>query len=170
MGEEMNGYEERDSSLFNTPLEISLRCMFLLSKFHSEKLSIDKLIYLDYFIVHSSDVIKKSKSLHPKYPFRSTEIVVKREVLNKALILLISKELIKVGFSDIGIDYQISDIGMKVLQYFESPYAKLIKEMSELVYNNFKDYTEQQLLDVINSNIEKWGSEFTNESKFRGKL
>ncbi|MGN6637801.1 MAG: ABC-three component system middle component 2, partial [Mucilaginibacter sp.] len=148
-------------------VEIGLRCLFLLLRFRTEGLSIDKLIYLDYFLIHAGDVSKEQKSIHPKYPFRSTEIVVKRELLTNALKLLICRELINVHFSATGIIYKITNIGCKAVAYFESDYAKRIIEVSNWIYTTYHTYTERQLSDVIHANIQKWGSEFANESKFR---
>lgn len=159
--------EERNVRLFNSSLEIGLRCLFLLYQFKTEGLSIDKLIYLDYFLIHAGDISKEQKSIHPKYPFRSTEIVVKRELLTNALKLLISRELVKIHFSTNGILYEITIIGSKALEYFESDYAKKINEVSNWIYSTYHTYTEEQLSEIITTNIQKWGSEFANESKFR---
>lgn len=168
MGQEEINDEERNLKLFNTPVEIGLRSLFLLNEFKPISLSIDKLIYLDYFLIHAGDVSKEQQSIHPKYPFRSGEIVVKRELLVNALKLLISKELVGIRFCSTGIEYEITNIGCTALQYFESDYAVEIKKVSEWLYQTYKDYSELQLSDLINANIQKWGSEFTNESKFRG--
>ncbi|WP_461789420.1 ABC-three component system middle component 2 [Pedobacter sp.] len=158
--------EDRNVRLFNSSIEIGLRCLFLLSRFR-EGLSIDKLIYLDYFLIHSGDVSREQKSIHPKYPFRSTEIVIKRELLTNALKLLISRELVKLHFSTSGILYVITDIGSKALEYFESDYAKQINEVSDWIFKTYGTHSEIQLSEVIHANIQKWGSEFANESKFR---
>lgn len=158
--------EDRNVRLFNSSIEIGLRSLFLLSRF-KEGLSIDKLIYLDYFLIHSGDVSKQQRSIHPKYPFRSTEIVIKRELLTNAIKLLVSRELIKLHFSTNGILYMITEVGCKALEYFESSYAKQIDEVSDWIYKTYSSYSEEQLSEVINANIQKWGSEFANESKFR---
>lgn len=127
----------------------------------------DKLIYLDYFLIHAGDVSKEQKSIHPKYPFRSTEIVVKRELLTNALRLLVGRELIQIEFTVTGVLYRITNIGCKAIEYFESDYANKISQVSSWVYSTYHSYTEEQLSEVIHANIQKWGSEFANESKFR---
>jgi len=159
--------DDRNLRLFNSPIELGLRCMFVLSAFNSLPISIDKLIYLDYFLIHSGDVSKERKSIHPKYPFRSTEIVVKRELLMRALQLLLNKELITVAFSTEGIEYKITDIGTKALEYFESNYSKQIRETSEWLFEKYKDSSDEQMALTITNNLQKWGGEFSNEVKFR---
>jgi hypothetical protein len=168
MGKMISNTEERNVRLFNTPIEIGLRSLFLLAKFQPKGLSIDKLIYLDYFLIHASDVSKKQKSIHPKYPFRSSEIIVKRQLLMYALKFLLSKELVHINFSKTGIEYIITNIGIKILDYFQSDYSQDIRNTSTWIHNSYHDYSEEQLSEVIKINIQKWGNEFSNEAKFRG--
>lgn len=158
----------RDSHLFNSPIEIGLRALFILKQFYPAGLSIDRLVYLDYFLIHAGDVSKKQKSIHPKYPFRTTEIVIKRELLMNGLKLMIGKELITASFSADGIEYGITLMGIKALDYFESEYATQLIEASEWLFENYGSVSEATLKELIDTNIQKWGGEFTNESKFRG--
>lgn len=160
--------EDRNFKLFNSPIEIGLRTLFILFQFKPEALSIDKLICFDYFLIHAGDVSKEQVSIHPKYPFRSTEIIVKREILMMAVKLLVSKELVTVKFSNQGILYEITSIGCRSLDYFESSYADELRKVSEWLYDRYSNFSEEQLFDVIHANIQKWGNEFSNESKFRG--
>lgn len=159
--------EERNLKLFNTPLEIGLRTLFLLRQFENESLSLDKMIYCDYFLLHAGDISSKQTSLHPNYPFRSSEIIIKRQLLNNALRLLISKELIEIEYSNSGITYKISNIGIRFIEYMNSDYASQLLNASNWVYNKYKNYTEHQLQLFFNKNMKKWGGEFINEAKFR---
>lgn len=159
---------DRETRLFNTPLEIGLRALFILAQFFPKALSIESLIYLDYFAIHSGDIKQGPKSLHPKYPFRSSELVVKREILQKGLALLVSKELIKVQLHSDGIFYVITDIGKHVQTLFDSKYSAHLAEMSKWLNDRFAASSESELANIVSANIEKWGGEFSNESKFRG--
>lgn len=53
-----NMHEDRNFKLFNSPLEIGLRTLYVLNEFVDRPVSIDKMIYYDYFLVHSGDVAK----------------------------------------------------------------------------------------------------------------
>jgi ABC-3C biological conflict system middle component len=164
----MNKTFDRETRLFNTPLEIGLRALFILGHFFPKALSIETIIYLDYFAIHSGDLKQGPKSLHPKYPFRSSELVVKREILQKGLSLLVSKELIQVQLRNEGIFYIITDIGKHVQTLFDSKYSTQLASMSKWLNERFGTSTESELADIVSANIEKWGGEFSNESKFRG--
>lgn len=163
----MNALEERNTKLFNSPMEIGLRTLFVLNQFGEIALSIDKLIFFDYFLIHAGDISKKQKSIHPKYPFRSSEIIIKRELLNSAIMQLVRKELIEIHYQHDGIFYTISNIGRSLINYFESEYAELLNESSQWIYKNYKDKTEEELQASFKRNMKKWGGEFANESKFR---
>ena|ERR1051326_5516665 len=163
----MNLLVERNTKVFNTPLEIGLRTLFILCKFSPATLSLESLVYLDYFTIHSGDIKSGPKSLHPKYPFRSSEIIIKREILQKGLTFLLSKELIEVKLSNEGIKYSATKIGVHVESLFDSNYSKNLRTICDWVYNHFSSFTDKNLKDLADLNIEKWGGEFSNESKFR---
>jgi hypothetical protein len=168
MGEKVGDNQFEQMKIFNTPLEISLRLLFIICKFYPIKLSMDKLIYFDYFIIHSSDIDKSQRSLHPKYPFRSTEVVVKRDVCRRAAQLLISKQLIDIGFDKSGIFYTSTETGNRLVSYFQSLYSADIQNKVDWLHEKFKNVTENELMELVQLNIEKWGGEFYNEAKFRG--
>jgi len=163
----MNLELERNTRLFNTPLEISLRTLFILTKFFPKDLELETLIYLDYFAVHSNDLRGGPQSLHPKYPFRSSEIVVKRDILQKGLIYLISKELVEIKLADEGIKYAATNIGRNIISLFDSRYAKGLSLICNWLFERFYDLSENDLKKIVDTNIEKWGGEFSNEARFR---
>lgn len=164
----MNQITDRNTKLFNTPLELGLRTLFIMTRFYPENLSIESIIYLDYFAIHSSDIKEGPKSLHPKYPFRSSELVVKREILQKSMAFLVSKELVEIKLTNEGIYYASTDIGRHLISLFESNYSKQLVSVCDWLYERFSNLTEEDMAQIVSINIEKWGGEFSNESKFRG--
>src|ERR1035437_176439 len=158
----MNLQIDRNTKVFNTPIEIGLRVLFILNKFHPKPLSLESLIYLDYFLIHSQDIKDGPPSLHPKYPFRSTEIIIKREIIQTGLKYLLSKELIQVQLSNNGIKYTITNLTSHVLILFESTYANKLQKLCDWLYKRFGDNDEDSLKTIVDTNIEKWGGEFIN--------
>jgi hypothetical protein len=167
MGEEMNLQVERNTKVFNTPIEIGLRLLFILNRFAPQALTVEMLIYLDYFLIHSGDIKNGPSSLHPKYPFRSAEIIIKRELVQKGLYYLQSKQLVEIEFSEKGLFYRASNLGSQVLTLFESGYSTRLQEMSRWLYQEFANTEEEKLKTMIEVNLQKWGGEFVNEAKFR---
>ncbi len=64
-------------SLFNTPQETALRIGAVLCALAPEPVDPQRLIFLDYLLVHSEDA-HGPPSLHPASPMRTGEILVRR--------------------------------------------------------------------------------------------
>jgi hypothetical protein len=168
MGKEMNIFEERDTSVFNSPLEIGLRVLYLLSELQPNGCDLQRLVYYDYILVHSSDVPDGPKSIHPKIPHRSTEILVKREILKRGLTLMHSKQLVDSIFDSNGITYKATKYTEKFLEYNKSEYANKLKIISSWLVKKFQTYSDESLSLFIKNNMDVWGGEFSKESLFRG--
>ena len=99
LDKQMNPFEERNTTVFNSPLEIGLRVLYVLSELYPKGCDLQRLVYYDYILVHSNDVPSGPKSIHPNTPHRTAEILVKRELVKKGLTLMNSKQLIKSIFN-----------------------------------------------------------------------
>src|SRR5437879_6232450 len=96
---------QQRSRPFNTSLESGLRSLFILNSVAPNLRDLQRLIYYDYLIVHSSDVPDGPLSLHPPIPHRSGEWLVRRELVQEGLNLMFSKELIIKMYDPCGIIY-----------------------------------------------------------------
>lgn len=166
----MNLFEERNTNVFNSPLEIGLRVLYLLNALQPNGCDLQRLVYYDYILVHSSDIPGGPKSIHPKIPHRSTEILVKRDLLKKGLTLMQSKQLIDSNFDSTGITYKATELTAPFLAYNKSEYANRLKETSIWLIDKFKTYNDEKLSLFIKNNLDIWGGEFLKESLFRGNL
>lgn len=152
---------KRKDIIFNSPLEIALRLLFI---FNSTTIPLDlqRLVYYHYLLIHSGDIPESPKSIHPNLPTRSCEILVNRQVLKKSLTLLVLKDLIKVKYSKKkGIQYSKNRPTDIFVKYLESAYSKLLEERANWLCTTFDSYSDEQLSQLINSNLEQWGSEFS---------
>ena len=163
-----NIFEERNTSVFNSPLELGLRALFLLNAMNTNKCDLHRLIIYDYFLIYSSDVQNGPESIHASTPHRSAEMLVKKDKLRLGINLLISKELIKVNFTSKGIVYSATDLTKPFLKFYRGEYSEKLRTNSKWVIDTFLNYTDKKLDKYINSNLDKWGGEFTMESLFRG--
>jgi len=168
MGKKMN--QNIEIKIFNSPLEISLRVLLLLSLNGAKGVSIERLVIYDYLILNSGDIEGAPKSLHPALPNRSSQLLIKRELIKKALQILSSKELILVKYTKKGILYTPSKLSIPFITYFESDYFIELKKRIEWVIEHFKNKTEKKLNKYISSNLNKWGSEFVNEAYIREEM
>lgn len=162
-----NMKSEQNKRIFNSPLEMGLRALFILSEISPDACDITRLCIYDYLLTHSSDVEDGPESLHPPIPHRSTELLIKKEIMQKGLLIMQSKELVKPIFSDQGIYYESTHLTVPFLSYIESIYAKRLQENAKWVVNRFSNYDDNLLNNYINSNLEIWGGEFFRESLLR---
>lgn len=166
----MKLFENRDTRIFNSPLEIGLRSLYILNELHPNGCDLQRLVYYDYILVHSSDVPNGPQSIHPRIPHRSSEILVKREVLKKGLTLMYSKQLVEFTFDLTGIAYKATDITRPFLNYNTSEYGNKLKEIAIWLVDNFKDYSDERIATFIKNNLDVWGGEFSRESLLRGMI
>lgn len=149
--------------LFNSPLEVGLRTLIILSEVN-DWCDLQRLTIYDYFLLHSSDIEQGPASLHPPSPFRSGELAVKREVIQKGLQLLLSKGLVESSFDEMGIRFKAMDVARPFLDYFDSPYAKSARGIATWIELTFQPMDDAELQSVVSERIGKWGSEFVGET------
>ncbi|AIQ70245.1 hypothetical protein PGRAT_23275 [Paenibacillus graminis] len=157
-----------ETLLFNTPLEIGLRCIVILDELKDQKIDLQRLIYFDYLVIHYGDVETEYESLHPPTPHRSGEILVKRDLVNEGLLLMISKKLVEVEYEASGIFFKASTYCTPFLDHFESQYLLQLRENAKIMAMKFSTYTKDELKKYMTDNLDRWGGEFNKESLFRG--
>ncbi|MGE7717516.1 ABC-three component system middle component 2 [Priestia megaterium] len=154
---------------FNSPFEVGLRNLIILAVASPENLDLQRLIYYDYLVVHTSDVgVKDSPpSLHPDTPNRSGEIIVRRKAMQQGLDLMYSKSLLNIVFNEQGISYSASELTQPFLDLFDSSYCKTLRRNALWVTNYFSEYSKEELKNFIEKNIGNWGGEFMYEALVR---
>jgi len=164
----MNVFENREARLFNTPLEVGLRSLFILKSTYPKSIDLQRLVYYDYLMLHSGDIEAGPKSLHPSLPQRAAEITVKRDIISRGLMLMKSKELVSVSFDATGIGYKATKLTTPFLQFLSHPYSKSLDTLADWVVTKFSNFSDENLDTFVSNNLSVWGSEFENESLIRG--
>lgn len=162
--------KERDIRLFNTPVEYGLRSLFILSSIFPKTADLQRLIYFDYLVLHTSDIDPEQTSLHPSYPHRSAEILIKRERLRNGLLIMKSRQLLNIRFDGGGITYVASPLTKKFLEYLTSDYAQQLESSANFVTQKFSSYSDSELDQYMKKNLETWGGEFSREAYIREVL
>lgn len=162
----MNTIGENTLQIFNSPIEIGLRILYVLNELNHKGCDLQRLVYYDYMLIHSGDILNGPKSIHPNTPFRTTEILVKREILQKGLILMQSKELVESVFDSTGILYKATEITKDFLEYNTTEYANNLKAVAKWLISKFDNYSDDKLSLYIKNNLNIWGGEFSKEALF----
>ncbi len=145
--------------IFNSPEEVGVRILFILDVYQ-RKMSSQRIMYYDYFSLHLNDIDNTYESLHPDNPNHSSEIAVRRDLIKKALNLMIEKGLISIKYLKTGIYYQKNQLTTSFVDLFENGYAIQLKKNIKVVDEKFLNYSDKQIYEYINKNIGSWVGEF----------
>ena len=156
------------SSVFNTPIETGLRCLTLMEAGYPNYYDVNRIIFYDYMLVHSGDITGGPESLHPDTPHRSGEILIRRPIIEKGLKIMISRGLVEVNYSDIGIKYIATERTTPFLDSLQAIYTRKMIDIASWVVETFDSHSIENLKGFVNSNLDVWGGEFINESVIRG--
>lgn len=147
------------NEVFNSPLEVALRLLFIFDN-TTKSLDLQRLVYYNYILIHSSDIPDAPKSVHADLPRRFGEILVNRKVIQKGLTLLLSKGLIDVKYLKDGISYRGNKQTALFICHFDTEYSRKLAKIADWLSSQFDSMTDKQLSDYMEKNIGKWGSEF----------
>jgi hypothetical protein len=144
--------------LYNSTIEVAVRVILILEHSKNHLCSKEKLLALDHFSLNTFDVGGPA-SLHAPIPNRGVQILAKKPILDKALIFLMSKDLIICEATDNGFFYRASQNATLYLNYFETEYFIRLKSRINWVTTKFSKYSEKDLSDFVKTNIDNWGEE-----------
>lgn len=144
---------------FNGPLEAGIRVLSLLLPAYPRAFDLQRLVAFDYLIVHTGDV-NGPESLHPELPLRSAEILVRREIVERGILLMMSHGLLERRADSQGIVYYASDLSSTFMSILTTPYINAMRERGEWVVKTYEDLNEDELRDFISELFGKWVEEF----------
>lgn len=155
---------ERHISLFNSPIEIGLRSLVILSKVFPSDFSIQQLIAFDYLLVHSDDLPDGPAGLHPKTPQRTGEYLIRRKTLQEGLLLYMSRGLICQEYRQDGVRYAATELSGGFLDSLTSEYINDLQNVADWVIENFSTIPELELDKLMHEHLDKWSTEFVTET------
>lgn len=154
--------------IFNTPEEVGVRILFILD-IYQKKMSLQRLMYYDYFALHLHDLDQTLNSLHPDNPNHSSEIAIKKDLISNGLKMVISKGIISVKYTKSGIYYQSNSLTHNFISLFQNDYVDELKNSINIVHSFFSNQTDMQVYKYINKNIGKWAGEFESNTYVGGE-
>lgn len=154
--------------IFNSSEEVGVRILFILD-ICQKRMSTQRIMYYDYFSLHLNDLDQTQESLHPDNPNHSSEIAIKRDLINKGLDLMIAKGLVGVKYSKTGIYYLNNQLTHPFVNLFQNGYVEDLKKNIAIVNEYFSAYSDKRIYKYINNNIGKWAGEFENSAFIGGE-
>lgn len=158
---------EEKLQMFNSPLEVGFRALALLTEDYPASYSLQRLVILDYLIVHSDDLSDGPKGLHPKTPHRGGELLVRRAALEKGLLFYQSKGLLERHFMESGVLYSANERSASFLDVLTTKYIVALRALAEWLVKEFGEYSDLELSELVKREAGEWGAEFEMSSALR---
>ena len=149
---------------FNSPAELGLRALAVLSDAYPIAYSLQRLVVFDYLIVHSDDVPDGPRGLHPQTPHRGGEVLVRRGVLEEGLLLYQSRGLVERRYERSGILFAATDRSAAFLDALRADYVVALRERAAWLVERFGETADASLERMVRDHVGDWGSEFVMES------
>lgn len=164
MGDTVNTVERHIQSPFNGPVESGLRACVLLYSLFPDTASLQRLVTFDYLLIHSDDVPDGPAGLHPKTPYRSGELLVRRDTLRRGMLLYMSRGLIDDLYRESGLAYAATERTGSFLDALTSEYVIALRTRSEWVAERFASFDDHDLDGLVKQHLGDWGAEFEMDS------
>lgn len=149
----------RHPATFNGPLEAGIRAVAVLAAAHPRSFDLQRLIAFDYLLVHTGD-IGGPDSLHPSVPLHSAELLVRRRLVEQALLLMMTRDLVRREASADGIRYRAGENAAPFLQALQSTYLSALKNRADWLVEALGARSETEFRTVMRRFFDRWVEEF----------
>lgn len=150
------------NSIFNSPAEVSMRILIILSISNKSK-DIDTLTAIDFISTYSKDFKINDYNLHGDNNYNFSGFASRRVLIQKSLSLLLKKHYVKAIDSKNGIEYIIIEEQKKVCEKLNSTYSKKYKEIVKEVLYKLKNKSSKRIINELNYQITNSIKEETHE-------
>lgn len=153
-----------EMEIYNSKQEIGCRILLILvctkKKMQAETISV-----YDYFSVHIDDIFSELPCLHPSNPNHSSELVVRKLMIREALSFLVSKGLVQIELSEVGICYYADKFSEDISKLMDCNYSRKYVEYVRRVDGFFGQKTEYEINKYAGNNIGNWKSSLEKGEK-----
>lgn len=144
---------------FNSPLEAGLRALSVLVPAFPATMDLQRLVAFDYLVVHTADA-GGPESLHAELPLRPAELLVRRQLVERGLLLMMSRALVERVAGGNGFTYLAGEMAETFLASLTAPYLTELRARGEWVVDTFNALSADALRDQMDSIFGRWIEEF----------
>jgi hypothetical protein len=148
-----------ETQTFNSPIETGVRALILLAESYPDQLDLQRLLEFDYILVHTKDV-DGPPSIHPALPLRSGELLVRRQLIERGLMLMMSRGLIARHATPNGFMYQAEDSAGPFLDALTAEYIDDLKDRAVWVVDRFSEMSDHDIRVLLSRVYDQWSREF----------
>jgi hypothetical protein len=157
----------RKPATFNGPLEAGVRAVAVLAAAHPDSFDLQRLVALDYLLVHTGD-IDGPESLHPPTPLHSAELLVRRKLVEQSLLLMMTRDLVEREMMPDGIRYRAGEGAQPFLDALQSEYIEALKYRAKWLAKRLGSLSDADFRNVMRRFFEQWVEEFQNVERSLG--
>ncbi|MBT1597274.1 ABC-three component system middle component 2 [Curtobacterium flaccumfaciens] len=147
------------TQLLNSPLEVGVRVVALLTALYPGRADIARIVLLDHVILHSGDFAGQS-SLHPETPGRVGELGVKRELIRDGIILMGARGLIARDMTTAGIYYSAAEDANPFLESIDAEYLVELRARCVWAASTFGVLGDDEIRMRLSAVFGSWSEEF----------
>jgi hypothetical protein len=150
---------DRHTLTFNGPLEAGVRAVAILGAAFPVAFDIQRLTALDYLLVRTKQ-LGGPEDLHPGTPIQTPATEVRRKVVQNAVLLMMSRELIGRELHSDGIRYRAGESASLFLNSLQTPYLVALKGRAEWLVDHLKGYSDSEFQALMRQFYDNWVIEF----------
>jgi hypothetical protein len=144
---------------FNGPLEAGVRALAVLYAAFPRAFDVQRLVAFDYLLVRTEQ-LGGPEDLHPKGPIQTPATEVRRKVVQNALLLMMTRDLVVRDVYADGLRYKAGEAATLFMESIETPYLLALKERAEWVVKYFADKTDREFDTLMRRFFDNWVVEF----------
>jgi hypothetical protein len=141
-------------------IESGMRLLVLLVEIFPAGLNLSKAFYLDFLMMHSGAYEGGPDSLHPRDPFASSTLTVRREAVRRGLSYFSHRGLISERFDIGGVEYIASETAGVFVDQLESIYFVRAKTVAQWVREQAAELTVQEMKLLVEAATDIWRAHF----------
>jgi len=144
---------------FNSALETGVRSLAILHAAFPASFDLQRLVEMDYLVVHSGDA-EGPKSLHAPLPLRAGELLVRRGLIEKGLILMISRGLVQRLPGEDGFSYVAEENAAPFIASLTDEYSASLKQRAHWAVQRFSEMSNEEIRKFTHRFFARWSSQF----------
>jgi hypothetical protein len=137
----------------------------LLAESFPTPLDLQRLVILDYLLVHSGDIDGGPPSIHPPSPLRAGEVSIRRGLLENGLHLFAMKGLIRQTIDKSGIHYVAEDLAVTFLDALRSDQVQRLRSRANWAIELTGGLSDKDATRLLEKSIDRWKTEFILEAQ-----
>lgn len=151
---------EKSDYVFNSALETGIRSVCILVANRSMQYDLQQLLAFDHLVVHSGDVSGAPPSLHPNVLQRNGELLIRRPLVERGLLLMESKQLVEKLITAEGFYYTATDLATVLVESLTNDYVSDLYKRSQWAVERYKDFGDNFFAEVFDTAFDRWTNEF----------